>query len=77
VKQTNSNDIYGSIETDKKNLHNVFGMPLKSHWVFRGNSLEQEIQQQQITAQPQHFKVPNIVAKQRGVSNQEKGTEQI
>jgi len=26
----------GSIEADKRNLHNVFGMPLKSHWVFRG-----------------------------------------
>lgn len=25
-----------SIEADRKNLHNVFGIPLKSHWVFRG-----------------------------------------
>jgi len=24
-----------SIENDKKNLNNVFGIPLKSHWVFR------------------------------------------
>jgi hypothetical protein len=24
-----------SIENDRKNLNNVFGMPLRSHWVFR------------------------------------------
>lgn len=42
LKTPHPNDYYGSIETDKKNLHNVFGMPLKSHWVFRGNSLEQQ-----------------------------------
>lgn len=32
-----TDEVSGVIALDKKNLHNVFGMPLKSHWVFRGN----------------------------------------
>lgn len=28
----------GTIESDMKNLNNVFGIPLKSHWIFRGQA---------------------------------------
>ncbi len=48
------------IESDKRNLHNVFGMPLRSHWVFRGSP------DQYMTPQNNgNMNVPNIVAKAR------------
>lgn len=49
------------IESDKRNLHNVFGMPLRSHWVFRGSPEEQCMTPQNNS----NVKVPNIVAKAR------------